>query len=113
MSFDATKEFADYGDTVILYTGYDRMLSFILEEGKTHQTKYGAVKHASLVGKQYGTRVHCANGWIYMLHPTPELWTLCLPHRTQILYTTDISMVIFNLDLHPGCKVAEAGWLEF
>ncbi|XP_059179683.1 tRNA (adenine(58)-N(1))-methyltransferase catalytic subunit TRMT61A-like [Physella acuta] len=109
MSFDATKEFADYGDTVILYTGYDRMLSFILEDGKTHQTKYGAVKHASLVGKRYGTRVQCANGWIYMLHPTPELWTLCLPHRTQILYTTDISMVIFNLDLRPGCKVAEAG----
>lgn len=34
-----------------------------------------------------------------MLHPTPELWTESLPHRTQILYGSDISMVMLELDL--------------
>merc|ERR1711860_109661 len=43
------------------------------------------------------------------MHPTPELWTLSLPHRTQILYTTDISMVILQLDIKPGSIVVEAG----
>ena len=109
MSFKDIKPKVQYGDTVLLYIGYDNMLPMVVEEGKTHQTKFGAVKHDDLIGKQFGTRVQCPRGWIYILHPTPELWTLSLPHRTQILYTTDISMVIFQLDLKPGSVVAEAG----
>ena len=48
-------------------------------------------------------------GWVYLLHPTPELWTFNLLHRTQILYTTDISMVILKLALKPGSVVIESG----
>lgn len=48
-------------------------------------------------------------GWVYLLHPTPELWTVNLPHRTQILYTTDISMVTLKLALKPGSIVIESG----
>ncbi|KAH9502795.1 tRNA (adenine(58)-N(1))-methyltransferase catalytic subunit trmt61a [Bulinus truncatus] len=85
------------------------MLPVIIKNNHTHQTKFGAVKHDVLVGKQYGSKIQCPKGWILILHPTPELWTMCLPHRTQILYTTDISMIIFHLDLKPGSIVAEAG----
>jgi tRNA A58 N-methylase Trm61 len=38
-----------------------------------------------------------------------ELWTLALPHRTQILYMADISLIIFELDIKPGSIVIEAG----
>ena len=48
-------------------------------------------------------------GWIQLLHPTPELWTLNLPHRTQILYTTDISVAILQLGIKPGSIVVESG----
>ena len=48
-------------------------------------------------------------GWVYLLYPTPELWTVNLLHRTQILYTTDISMVILRLALKPGSVVVESG----
>ena len=44
-----------------------------------------------------------------MLLPTPELWTLSLPHRTQIVYTTDISHVVLRLNLKPGSVVVESG----
>lgn len=46
---------------------------------------------------------------MYLLHPTPELWTQVLPHRTQILYVADISFIISYLDLKPGSKVIESG----
>ena len=46
---------------------------------------------------------------MYMLPPTPDLWTIALPHRTQILYSADISLVVTNLELRPGCTVCESG----
>lgn len=57
------------------------------------QTNYGALTVMSLVGRQFGCRVQLTKGWSTILYPTPELWTLTLPHRTQIIYSTDISMV--------------------
>ncbi|KAI8377818.1 1-methyladenosine methyltransferase catalytic subunit Gcd14 [Radiomyces spectabilis] len=48
-------------------------------------------------------------GFIYLLHPTPELWTLVLPHRTQILYIADISFISTYLDMKPGARVIESG----
>ena len=44
-----------------------------------------------------------------MLHPTPELWTVTLPHRTQILYSMDISIITLYLGLRPGFVVVECG----
>lgn len=44
-----------------------------------------------------------------MLQPTPELWTQTLPHRTQIIYTPDISMILFQLEIKPGSLVIESG----
>ena len=38
-----------------------------------------------------------------------ELWTLALPHRTQILYMADISLILLELDIKPGSIVVEAG----
>lgn len=48
-------------------------------------------------------------GDVYTLFPTPELWSLSLPHRTQIIYSHDISLIITELDLKPGDLVLESG----
>ena len=59
------------------------------------------------VGKPFGSRVESSGrgntGWVYLLAPTPELWTTVLRHRTQILYVADISMICTFLELKPGC----------
>lgn len=52
---------------------------------------------------------HPHPGYVHLLRPTPELWTLSLPHRTQILYNPDISYISMQLGIRPGVRVVEAG----
>jgi tRNA (adenine57-N1/adenine58-N1)-methyltransferase len=119
MSFDKFKDTIEQGDTVILYLNVNSMHAIQVQPKiknrknewveNVFQTTYGALKVQSLVGKKFGTKVALSRGWAYVLHPTPELWTLTLPHRTQIIYTPDISMIIFQLEIKPGSVVVESG----
>ncbi|XP_078418565.1 tRNA (adenine(58)-N(1))-methyltransferase catalytic subunit TRMT61A isoform X2 [Cetorhinus maximus] len=111
MSFVEYRDVIQNGDTAIVFLGHDSMFAIKVQQGGATQTKYGAIKHSTdLIGKKYGSKVTCSKGgWVYILHPTPELWTVTLPHRTQILYSTDISMIIMMLELKPGSIVCESG----
>lgn len=119
MSFNGTKEVIEEGDTVVLYLSPQNMHSMEVchkiknKKGEmvenVFQTTYGALKVPSLIGKRYGSKVEMSRGWAFVLQPTPELWTVTLPHRTQIIYTPDISLIIHLLDLVPGSVVIETG----
>ncbi|KAH6925261.1 hypothetical protein HPB50_003158 [Hyalomma asiaticum] len=100
---------AQAGDTCVVYCTFAHLYSIKLARGEVFQTKYGALKHDDVIGRTYGTKVQCSRGYVYVLRATPELWTLTLPHRTQILYTRDISLVALQLDLKPGSVVCEVG----
>ncbi|KAI0322386.1 tRNA methyltransferase complex GCD14 subunit-domain-containing protein [Amylostereum chailletii] len=93
------------GDVVIAW------LPFVVTPGKEFNSRYGNYRHADLVGLPYGSKVASRHGkgFIHVLRPTPELWTLALPHRTQILYLADISFITSWLDIRPGSVVIEAG----
>lgn len=55
------------------------------------------------IGQPFGSRVTgSGGGWVLLLAPTPELWSLVLRHRTQILYVADISMIVTFMELRPG-----------
>lgn len=112
MSFKRYKDIIEEDDTVVLFFGFDCMLQFKVAKNKVNQTRYGALRHNDLIGKSYGSKVNCSKGWVYVLYPTPELWTVTLPHRTQILYSTDISMITLQLDLKPGSVVVESGTFQ-
>ncbi len=81
-----------------------------IKKSDTVQNSHGTFHHADMIGKPYGTKVALAprlstatvsmaltarwceqvfsrgkgrTGWLYVLAPTPDLWTQSLPHRTQ------------------------------
>ncbi|GLV43906.1 uncharacterized protein CBL_12798 [Carabus blaptoides fortunei] len=120
MSFAKRKEVIEENDTVILYLTISKMYAITvvgqitskkgtLVENVFQATPYGALRVRELIGQKYGSKVSLSAGWGYVLQPTPELWTLTLPHRTQIIYTPDISMIIMQLDISPGSVVIESG----
>uniref|UniRef100_A0A3Q7GSQ9 tRNA (adenine(58)-N(1))-methyltransferase n=1 Tax=Solanum lycopersicum TaxID=4081 RepID=A0A3Q7GSQ9_SOLLC len=83
------------GDLVIVYERHDTMK---------------AVKHSEWIGKTFGSKVLSNKGaFVYLLGPTPEVWTLVPSYRTQILYIADISFVVMYLEIVPGCVVLESG----
>ncbi|KAI9058216.1 tRNA methyltransferase complex GCD14 subunit [Trametes sanguinea] len=99
------------GDTVIAWMTRDLIQPLVITPGKDLNSKYGYYRHDELIGIPYGSKVRSRNGkgFIHLLRPTPELWTLALPHRTQILYLADIAFVTSWLNIRPGSKVIEAG----
>lgn len=59
--------------------------------------------------KRPRTAVTAASGFCHLLPPTPEGWTISLPHRTQVVYTPDYSFVLQRMRVRPGSVVIEAG----
>lgn len=53
--------------------------------------------------------VAASTGFAHLLSPTPESWTVSLPHRTQVVYTPDYSYVLQRLRVRPGTIIIEAG----
>ncbi|KAK2973320.1 hypothetical protein RJ640_027963 [Escallonia rubra] len=98
------------GDLVIVYERHDTMKAVKVSESSTLQNRFGVFKHSDWIGKPFGSKVFSSKGgFVYLLAPTPELWTLVLSHRTQILYIADISFVVMYLEIVPGCLVLESG----
>ncbi|KAG0211602.1 tRNA (adenine-N(1)-)-methyltransferase catalytic subunit trm61 [Mortierella sp. GBA30] len=99
------------GDLVVTYLNRETMGIIRVRKGEYFNCKFGSYKHADMIGLEYGTKLgsNTGRGFLYLLHPTPELWTLVLPHRTQILYIADISFVMNFLNLKPGMSMIESG----
>ncbi|KAG8877595.1 tRNA (adenine-N(1)-)-methyltransferase catalytic subunit trm61 [Tulasnella sp. 331] len=87
------------------------MKAITITSGQELNCRFGVYRHSDLIGMPFGTKVASRNkkGFVYVLRPTPELWTLSLPHRTQILYVADIAFIISWLGIKAGSVVVEAG----
>lgn len=119
MSFKGPKRLIEMGDTVIVYLTINNYHAVEVKSQITNkhgqqvpytdQTTHGALKVEDLVGKEFGSKIQLSKGYCYVLQPNPELWTMNLPHRTQILYSPDNSMILLQLEVKPGSRVVEAG----
>ncbi|KAH9013176.1 tRNA methyltransferase complex subunit Cpd1 [Lactarius deliciosus] len=107
----STKPSVAQGDLVIVWLTRDSVQSLVVTPGSEFNSRYGHYRHSDLVGIPYGSKVasRTGKGFIHILRPTPELWTLALPHRTQILYLADIAFITSWLHIRPGSVVIEAG----
>ena len=109
----STKRTIAAGDTVIVWMTRDSLEPLVVTPDAVLHNKYGSYPHNNFIGLPYGAKVQSSSrdgkGFVYLLRPTPELWTLALPHRTQILYLADISFVINWLNIGTGKRVVEAG----
>ena len=104
------------GDTVVLHFSHSEIKAVVLERAGRLQCKSGIFEHDAILATPFGRRVPgrpAARGepipQPVVLRLTPELWTQTLRHRTQIIYMTDIAVVIQHLRLRPGSVIAEAG----
>lgn len=109
MSFCKTNTLISEGDIAIIYLSFNQLYPIKVTKGQSHHTRYGSLKHADLIGKPYGSKFKCSKGVVYVLQGSPEIWTISLPHRTQIIYTPNISVITLQLELKPGSVVIESG----
>jgi hypothetical protein len=56
---------------VILYLGYNNLHVIKVKSNDVYQTKFGALKHNDLIGKEFGSKIQCAKGYVHALPITP------------------------------------------
>ncbi|KII69310.1 tRNA (adenine(58)-N(1))-methyltransferase catalytic subunit TRM61 [Thelohanellus kitauei] len=96
-------------DIVVVSIGPDIRIERICD-GKKINCRYGEVLHSQIIGHQYGSRLRVnEKNNIFLLRPNPYFWTLGLRHVTQILYHSDISQILFRLNIIKNKVVVEAG----
>lgn len=103
------------GDLVMVYIDDEEIRPVIVISSLRFDCKCGTFTHDMFIDRQFGSKVTSigkkqnVRDFVYLLRPTPTLWTLALKHRTQILYNVDISYIVTMLQLRPGSRVIEAG----
>lgn len=111
MSFIEYKENVEEGDILLAWMTRTSTKPLVVTKDETFNTRYGHFHHNKMIGLKYGTQMASSSksGFFHLLAPTPELWSLSLPHRTQIVYTPDSSYIVQRLRIRPGSRVLEAG----
>jgi tRNA (adenine57-N1/adenine58-N1)-methyltransferase len=111
MSFFDYSETIQPGHIVLAWMTRSDVKPVVVTPDQVLNTRYGAFPHNNMIGLKYGSQIPSTSsqGFIHLLRPNPELWSLSLPHRTQIVYTPDASYVIQRLRIRPGSRVIESG----
>lgn len=87
------------GDLVIVYERHDSLNHFYLKAGTVFNNKFGSFWHDDMIGKHYGSKIKsfCTEGYVYLLEPTPELWSIAVHVSTTLL--TDSSLTNYCIIL--------------
>ena len=97
---------------VILFATPQDVLSVYLEPGGVTHHRFGDFHHDDAFDLPFGSKLRSRKDdskFVYMLKPTPELWSRTLPHRTQIVWSRDAATITYKLKLKRGDVVVESG----
>ena len=98
---------------VVIFESFDSLSFTYATPGQAFSNRNGHFAHDDFIGKPYGCKIRSRSsgglGYVYLLRPTPELWTRSLPHRTQIIHELDAAVIVCQLNLRPNCVVCESG----
>ena len=98
---------------VVIFESFDSLNFCYPQKGKIFSNRNGHFHHDDFIGKPFGCKIRSRNnqgyGFVYLLKPTPELWSRSLNHRTQIIHFLDASMIVYYLNLRPNMVVCESG----
>ncbi len=74
------------GDLVIIYERHDSLDHLYLQPGRVFNNKFGSFFHDDVIGKPFGSKIYSKHttGWVYILEPTPELWSSAV-HVSNLL----------------------------
>jgi tRNA (adenine57-N1/adenine58-N1)-methyltransferase len=99
------------GDLVVLHGGFKFLIATYVTPGENVINQFGTFRHDDMVGRSFGSVVGNTRGTnsLVLLRPTPELWSVTLRHRTQIVFSMDASVIAFRMNLRPGSVVVETG----
>ena len=90
------------GSKVILYLGYNNLHVLKVKANDVYQTKFGALKHNDLIGKEFGSKINCAKGYVHALPIIPgENDDVKRPHAMLItdgFRTMDVGLAASNAD---------------
>lgn len=101
------------GDLVVIQESFDKLDFVYVRPGDIFQNRNGAFHHNDFMNQPFGTKVRSRDlqgyGFIFLLKPTPELWTRSLNHRTQVVHELDQAQIVWQLHLQPNHVVVESG----
>lgn len=111
MSFLEANNTIKDGDLILAWMNRSNIRPIFIKSGEVFHSQYGSFPHDKIIGKPFGSQIpgSTGRGFIHVIAPTPELWSLSLRHRTQIVYTPDASYIVQRLGIRPGSRVIEAG----
>jgi tRNA (adenine57-N1/adenine58-N1)-methyltransferase len=98
------------GEQVLLLDQRGKRHLVFLRKSETFHSDRGWVPHEAIIGQPEGSWVRSSMGLRYLaVRPTLAEYVLEMPRGAQVIYPKDLAMILFWADIHPGCRVLEAG----
>jgi tRNA (adenine57-N1/adenine58-N1)-methyltransferase len=98
------------GEQVLLIDQRGKRHLLFLRKSETFHSDRGWISHDAVIGQPEGSWVRSSMGLRYLaLRPTLAEFVLDMPRGAQVIYPKDLAMILFWADVHPGCRVLEAG----
>jgi tRNA (adenine57-N1/adenine58-N1)-methyltransferase len=98
------------GEQVLLIDQRGKRHLLFLRKSETFHSDRGWLAHDAIVGQPEGSWVRSSLGLRYLaVRPTLAEYVLEMPRGAQVIYPKDLAMILFWGDIHPGCRVLEAG----